>query len=392
MTGTGKTLIYLLPILQKLSVDFVGITAVVFSPTRELAIHIYQQFEFYGKHINLKCCLLTGGVDPIKQSLDIDKIPHVIVATPGRFHEMLVNNEILRKFLRNLKFLVLDECDQLMSDTLLFYIKKSLEHLPLKKQIILTTATFSEEEKNIEMLKDELYINTGNLTIINKNTQLQIVDTLSHSYIFVPYLLKDYYFCHIIKKHTEDIERHDLKRSIIVFFKRCKDCHFWAKILKSMKIKCVQIHSFIKQEKRTRNLLSFKEGNVNVLLATDLGARGLDIRAVEWVINYDFPTDYRSYIHRAGRAARGGERGNCLSILTQYDTENFKEMEKHIHSKPGLYKTDQEDEVLKCMNKLDKLKRKIKIHFLVKGVDEKFKQIKDRKLRFKKQIKSSINN
>lgn len=388
MTGTGKTLIYLLPILQKLSIDPVGITAVVFSPTRELAIHIFQQFEFYGRQINLRCCLITGGVDPIKQSLDVDKIPHVIIATPGRFFEMLESNETLRKFLKNMKFLVLDEFDQLMNDTLLFYIKKSLEYFPLKKQTILTTATFSEETENIDRLRDELYVNTNALMIVNKNQHLQIVNTLSHSYIFVPYLFKDYYFLHILKTHYDNIEQHDLKKSIIIFFKRCKDCHFWTKLLKSLKIKCVQIHSFIKQEKRTRNLLAFKEGKVNVMLATDLGARGLDVRAVEWVFNYDFPNDYRTYIHRAGRAARGGERGNCLSILTQYDTNNFKEMEKHIKSKPSLYKTDGEDEVMKCMNKLDKLKRKVKINFLIKGVDEKFKVLKDRKMRFRKQIKN----
>ena len=389
MTGTGKTLIYLLPILQKLSVDPVGITAIVFSPTRELAIHIFQQFEFYGKNINLRCCLITGGVDSIKQSLEIDKIPHVIVATPGRFYEMVERNETLRKFVKNLKFLVLDEFDQLLNETLLYYIKKSLEYFPLKKQLILTTATFAEEANHIDKLRDEFYINTDALNIINKNQQIQIVDTLSHSYIFVPYLFKDYYFLHILQKHCETIEKNDLNRSIIVFFKNCKDCHFWYKLLKSMKIKCVQIHSFMKQEKRTRNLLAFKEGRVSVMLATDLGARGLDIRAVEWVINYNFPNDYRSYIHRAGRAARGGERGHCLSILTQYDTENFKEMEKHIHTKPSIYKTDEEDEVMKCMNRLDKLKRKVKINFLVKGVDEKFKDIKKSKMKFRKQIKQN---
>lgn len=388
MTGTGKTLVYLLPILQKLSFDPVGICAVVFSPTRELAIHIQQQFEFYGKHINLRSCLITGGVDPIKQSIELDKIPHVIVATPGRFYEMLESNESLRKFLRNMRFLVLDEFDQLLNNTLIFFIKKSLEYFPLKRQTILTTATFSEEQENIDKLRDEFYINTDALKIVNKNQQLQIVDTLSHSYIFVPYLFKDYYFLHILRSQYETIQKNDLKRSIVVFFRRCKDCHFWNKLLKSFNIGCVQIHSFIKQEKRTRNLMSFKEGKVSILLATDLGARGLDIRAVEWVINYDFPNDYRSYIHRAGRAARGGERGNCLSILTQYDTDNFKEMEKHIHTKPTLFKTDEEDEVMKCMNKLDKLKRKIKIHFLIKGVDEKFKSLKDKKMKFRKQIMS----
>ena len=387
MTGTGKTLIYLLPILQKLSADPIGIAAVVFAPTRELATLIHQQFEFYGKAINLRTCLLTGGVDALKQSVDLDRIPHVVVATPGRFFDLLTSNPILKKYTANLKFLVLDEFDQLLNDSLVFFVKKSIDRLPKERQIILTTATFAENEENMKALEDKLDLDLKGLTVINKNRQLSVVDTLSHYYVFVPHLFKDYYFFHILQKKYAEITDNDIRKSIIVFFKRCKDCHFWAKLLSLLKIDCVQIHSYIKQDKRSKNLLAFKEGRVNILLSTDLGARGLDIRAVEWVINYDFPRDYRDYVHRAGRAARGGERGNCLSILTQHSTEQFKEMEKQVKAKVGLYKTDEEEEVMKCMNKIDRLKRKLKIHFLVKGVDERFEEIRKKKIKFQKGIR-----
>ena len=323
----------------------------------------------------------------VKQSVEIDRIPHVIIATPGRFYDMLKCNESLKKYIKNLKHLVFDEFDQLLNESLLFFIKKSLACLPEKKQIILTTATFVETESSINRLRDELGIDLTKTSIINKNRQLAVVDTLSHFYLFIPHNYKDYYFYHILNKKYSEIENNDIRKSIIVFFKRCKDCHFWFKLLRMMKLPCLQIHSYIKQEKRTKNLIDFKEGKVNILLSTDLGARGLDIRAVEWVINYDFPRDHRAFVHRVGRAARGGARGNTLSLLTQYDTENFKTMENKINAKVELYKTDKEDEVMKCMNRLDRFKRKLKIHFLVKGVDDKFEAIRARKIKFQKQIK-----
>lgn len=141
------------------------------------------------------------------------------------------------------------------------------------------------------------------------------------------------------------------------------------------------------QAKRVQNMNNFLRGGSNILLATDLGSRGLDIRAVELVINYDFPSDYKDYVHRAGRAARGGNRGRCLSLITQYDVDKLKDTEAKIGSQMELYGEFKDDDIAKHMNKLDKLKRKLKIGLLIKGTDEKFKQMKERKLAFQKSLK-----
>lgn len=162
-------------------------------------------------------------------------------------------------------------------------------------------------------------------------------------------------------------------------------------MLKNYGIKCTQIHSFISQQKRTRNLNKFKEGRVNVLLTTDLGSRGLDIRTVGLVINYDFPSEYVDYVHRAGRTARGVRRGKCISMITQHEVELLGEVEKKVDLKIEVYKKFDEEVVLKEMNKLDKLKRKLKIKFMINGKDDKFQKIKKSKLAFQESIKEKKN-
>lgn len=170
-----------------------------------------------------------------------------------------------------------------------------------------------------------------------------------------------------------------------------RECYLWTKILKTYGIKCTQIHSFLTQEKRTRNLRKFKEGRVNVLLTTDLGSRGLDIRTVGLVINFDFPREYVDYVHRAGRTARGMQRGKCLSLITQHDVENLKEVEKKVEMNIEIYKKYEEETVLKEMGKLDKTKRKLKIKLLINGKDQKFQDLKKSKMAFQKGVKNQQN-
>jgi ATP-dependent RNA helicase DDX49/DBP8 len=165
----------------------------------------------------------------------------------------------------------------------------------------------------------------------------------------------------------------------------------WASILKLYGIKCTQIHSFLSQIKRTRNLNKFKEGRVNILLTTDLGSRGLDIRTVGLVINYDFPIEYVDYVHRAGRTARGIQRGKCVSLITQHDVALLNLVEEKVDMKIEVYKKYDEDVVLKEMNKLDKTKRKLKIKFMINGKYEKFQKITKDKKKFQLEIKNDID-
>ncbi len=163
MTGSGKTLVYILPILEKLSQDPYGIFSVVFSPSRELAQHIYDQFNFYGKQLNIRCSLLIGGSSYTKQMINLDGIPHVIIATPGRFYEICESNQMMQKYLKNMKFLVLDEFDKLLDKSLMFFISKILKYFPKNKQFILTTSTFKESKNSLKVLNEKYQLPLENL-------------------------------------------------------------------------------------------------------------------------------------------------------------------------------------------------------------------------------------
>lgn len=152
------------------------------------------------------------------------------------------------------------------------------------------------------------------------------------------------------------------------------------------------MHSYIAQEKRTRNLVKFKEGSVNILLTTDLGSRGLDIRTVGLVVNYDFPTEYVDYVHRAGRTARGVKKGKVVSLVTQHEVDLLKAVEERVDVRVEVCKQYEEAEVLKEMNKLDKVKRKLKIKMLVNGKEEKFQKIKKSKVEFTREVRGEHKN
>ena len=222
MTGSGKTLIYLLPILQKLSVDPYGIFAVIFLPSRELALQIEQQFTFYGAKMNLRISVLIGGNDYIKQTTNLDNIPHLIIATPGRFFEVVENNQFIQKYLRNVKVLVFDEFDKLLQDSFFYFLDKILTHLPKQRQTILTTATFEESLLTPKELEEKFKITGTSLNIFNLNQQLKVVETLSHYYLFLPNLRRDYYFIHLLLQEYQPNQGNDFEKSIIVFFNRCR--------------------------------------------------------------------------------------------------------------------------------------------------------------------------
>lgn len=222
MTGTGKTLIYLVPILEKLFADPFGIFALVISPTRELAIHIHQQFLFFGSKMNIKASLLIGGENYVTQSVELDQIPHVIIATPGKLYDMLENNDILKKYIKNLRFLVLDEFDRLLDSSLLYFLDPVLKKLPVKKQVILTTATFDEKMSNLKFLQEQFNLDANRkLKYFNQNKEIKVVETIKHFYIFVPKLLRDYYFLYVMKEECEKLDG-GFEGSLIVFFRQCK--------------------------------------------------------------------------------------------------------------------------------------------------------------------------
>lgn len=222
MTGTGKTLIYILPILEALYPDPHGIFALVISPTRELAIHINQQFQFFGAKMSLKSVLLIGGESYVSQSVALDQIPHVIVATPGKLFEICQSNPTFLKYIKNLRFLVLDEFDRLMDPTLLYFLTPILTKLPAERQVILTTATFDESLTNLAAVKSTFGLAPDTpIKAVNLNREVKVVEAIKHYYVFVPKLLKDYYFVYLMREEAGRMEE-AFEQSMVVFFRRCR--------------------------------------------------------------------------------------------------------------------------------------------------------------------------
>ena len=222
MTGTGKTLIYLLPIFEALSNDPYGIFGLIISPTRELAVHIHQQVLFFGSKMGIKSTLLIGGESYVSQSTDLNQIPHILVATPGKLSEIFENNPTVKKYIKNLRFLVLDEFDRLMDPSLLYFLNPIISKLPEKKQIILTTATFKEEFSKIESLKQTFgFPENYKPKCFNLNKEIKVVESIQNYYIFLPATFKDYYFIYIIQEEYRLLSEL-LEKSIIIFFNKCE--------------------------------------------------------------------------------------------------------------------------------------------------------------------------
>ena len=165
-----------------------------------------------------------------------------------------------------------------------------------------------------------------------------------------------------------------------------RDCKLWHKTLRKIGLRSTEVNSFLSQKKRTQNLNKFLSGSVNLLLTTDLGSRGLDIRTVELVINYDLPKVYKDYIHRAGRAARGGQRGKCISIITENNIERLKESEEKLGNQATLYKDYKESDLMEFATLIDKALRRANINLMIKGKDKEHDKIKDSKRLFRESI------
>lgn len=302
-TGSGKTAAFALPILQKLLEEPRPFYSLVLSPTRELAFQISKTFEALGASIHLKACTIVGGMDFTAQQIALGRRPHVIVATPGRLLDHL---EHTRGFnLRNLKYLVLDEADRLLEQEFGPVIEKILSFLPRERNTFLFSATMSSKVESLQRacLRDPIRISV-------KNTKAKTVRTLLQQYLFIPHKYKDTYFVYLMAEAFAG-------QSTIVFTRTVNETQRLAILLRTLGLGAVPLHGQLSQSNRLGALNRFKTGSRNILVATDVAARGLDIPNVDLVINFDVPGDSKTYIHRVGRTARAGKSGRALNIITQ---------------------------------------------------------------------------
>ncbi|CAB4380293.1 DEAD-domain-containing protein [Rhizophagus irregularis] len=351
-TGSGKTAAFALPILQKLSEDPFGVFALVLTPTRELAFQIADQFRVLGKSINLKECVVVGGLDMMSQSLQLSRKPHVVIATPGRLVDH-INSSAIAPCLSRIRFLVLDEADRLLSDTFAEDLAVIFDTIPKKRQTLLFTATMTE---NILQLQDAQEEDPNRKPFIYQvKSDISTVSTLSQFYVFIPSHIREPYLTHLLR--SEELSN----KSTIIFCGRCRTAELLRVMLVELDIRCTSLHSMMSQKERLNSLGKFKAEIVRVLIATDVGSRGLDIPTVQLVVNFDIPRDPTDYIHRVGRTARAGRGGIALSIVTERDIELVQNIETRINKKMEEWKIN-ENKVLESLNEIATAKRVATMH------------------------------
>ncbi|KEH22783.1 putative RNA helicase [Medicago truncatula] len=341
-TGSGKTGAFALPILHALleAPRPNHFFACVMSPTRELAIQISEQFEALGSEIGVKCAVLVGGIDMVQQSVKIAKLPHIIVGTPGRVLDHLKNTKGFS--LARLKYLVLDEADRLLNEDFEESLNEILGMIPRERRTFLFSATMTNKVEKLQR------VCLRNPVKIETSSKYSTVDTLKQQYRFLPAKHKDCYLVYILSEMAGSTS--------MVFTRTCDSTRLLALILRNLGLKAIPINGHMSQPKRLGALNKFKSGDCNILLCTDVASRGLDIPAVDMVINYDIPTNSKDYIHRVGRTARAGRSGVAISLVNQYELEWYVQIEKLIGKKLPEYPAN-EEEVLLLEERVGEAKR-----------------------------------
>ncbi|BGP20938.1 hypothetical protein JCM10213_000561 [Rhodosporidiobolus nylandii] len=321
-TGSGKTAAFALPILHALWEEPQGGFAVVLAPTRELAYQISDTFTALGSSIGVRVATIVGGMDTMAQQVALAKKPHIIVATPGRLQDHLENTKGFS--LRSLKYLVLDEADRLLDLDFGPVIDKILKVIPREgRHTYLFSATMTTKVAKLQRasLRDPVKVEVS--------SKYQTVSTLLQYYLLVPLKHKDLHLVHLL--HTLS------GLTTIVFVRTVLDAQRLAVLLRLLSFPAVPLHGQLSQSARLGALNKFKSGGRNILIATDVASRGLDIPSVDLVVNYDIPTNSKDYIHRVGRTARAGRSGKSVTLVTQYDVELFQRIEGVIGKKMDEY-------------------------------------------------------
>lgn len=302
-TGTGKTASFALPILEKLNqgkwASANQIRALILTPTRELAAQVGESFKMYGQHLKLNSNVVFGGVKINPQMMKLRGGMDVLVATPGRLIDLYNQNAI--KFDR-LEILVLDEADRMLDMGFIRDIQRIMRALPEKRQTLLFSATFSND---IKSLAKSLLKSPVEISVEPKQTSAATVK--QHVYP-VDKQKKKELLTHLLNENTWE--------QVLVFTKTKHGANRLTEHLQKKSFKVAAIHGNKSQNARTKALDHFKSGEIDVLIATDIAARGLDIKALPQVINYELPQVAEDYVHRIGRTGRAGMAGHAFSLVS----------------------------------------------------------------------------
>ncbi len=317
-TGTGKTAAYVLPILMQLKyAQGEHARALILAPTRELAMQITEHVQVFSKYTDLRTVVMYGGLGPKTQIEQVKAGVDIIVATPGRFLDIYLAGHINTQYL---KFLVLDEADKMMDMGFIRSIHRILEIVPRKRQNLLFSATMSDLVQKIagDFLKHP--------TIVEVGEQATPAQTVTQVLYEVPNFKTKINLLQHLMKNDEEFKR------LIIFCKtKTVADNIFAFIERRFGADAVRvIHANKGQNTRINSINSFKEGNIRVLVATDVAARGIDVTEVSHVINFDVPIIIEDYVHRIGRTGRAYAKGDALTFCTPAEKYYIQKIQKLI--------------------------------------------------------------
>ncbi|KAL4970086.1 ATP-dependent RNA helicase DBP8 [Aspergillus stella-maris] len=339
-TGSGKTIAFAVPILQKWAEDPFGVFAVVLTPTRELALQIFEQIKAISAPQSMKPVLITGGTDMRSQALELARRPHVVVATPGRLADHInTSGADTIAGLKRVRMVVLDEADRLLSPgqgSMLPDVETCLSALPpsSNRQTLLFTATLTPEVRALKSMptagtKPPIFV-----TEISSESKDSIPPTLKQSYLQVPLTHREAFLHTLLSTET------NISRNAIIFTNTTKTADLLDRLLRTLGHKTTSLHSLLPQSERNSNLARFRASAARLLVATDVASRGLDIPSVSLVVNFDVPRNPDDYVHRVGRTARAGREGEAVTLVGQRDVQLVLAIEERVGRKMVEYEEE----------------------------------------------------
>ena len=321
-TGTGKTAAFAIPVLnivqgRKQRTRSKGVKCLVMVPTHELAQQVTSVFNEIGKNTGIRTFGLYGGVEQDPQIAQLENGVDILVATPGRLFDLRAQGHLLLDWV---EILVLDEADHMLDLGFLGDIHDLMRHLPKKRQTLFFSATINNKIKKIAyslVQKDAIRIQISPKNPVAKN--------VTHSVAYIEMDDKRFFLERLINENPET--------KMLVFVRTKVRAERVSKAMERVELEAITIHGDKDQKARDRAMTQFRSGEVKVLIATDITARGVDIPDVDFVVNYDLPDKSENYVHRIGRTGRGKNRGNALSFCSESEKEMLAEIEEFLGQK-----------------------------------------------------------
>ncbi|MCW0217606.1 MAG: DEAD/DEAH box helicase [Prosthecobacter sp.] len=315
-TGTGKTAAFTLPVLTRLAAaqGKRGTKVLILAPTRELVVQIEENVLAYAKHLPLTIAKVFGGVGERPQINSLRNGCDIVIATPGRLIDLMGQGH---GDFSGLQHLVLDEADRMLDMGFLPSIKRIVQKMPRKRQTLMFSATLSKE---IEALTHEFQHNPKIIQIGRRSNPAETVTQLVYE---VPVHLKPTLLSHLLKD--------DQMNMVLVFTRTKHGADRVARKLEQTGVRCATLHANRSQNQRLKALADFKSGEVRVLVATDIAARGIDVDGISHVVNFDFPMHAEDYVHRIGRTGRAQAIGDAISFISPEDQSALRALERFIN-------------------------------------------------------------